>query len=141
MNEWWRWHNYEETAQVFRHSKIVINISRDDYPNDANMRVFEAMAAGALLITRLPTELTEMGFREDEHFVGYRDEADLERIIRTYLARHEDRLEIARKGSELVRQGHTYEHRALKIFETIDQNGARFFAPARTRPIDEVRLA
>jgi spore maturation protein CgeB len=141
MNEWWRWHSYEETAQVFRHSKVVLNISRDDYPKDANMRVFEAMAAEALLITRLPTELSELGFREGEHFVGYRDEADLEKIIRAYLARHKDRLEIARRGSELVRRGHTYEHRAQKIFETIEQNGARFFAPARTWPISEVRLA
>ena len=141
MNEWWRWHGYEETAQVFQHSKVVVNISRDDYPEDANMRVFEAMAAGALLITRIPTELSKLGFREDEHFVGYRDEAGLERVIRAYLARREDRLQIARRGNEFVRHGHTYERRAQKILETIAENGARFLAPARAWPTDEVRLA
>jgi len=141
MNEWRRWHTYEEAARVFQRSKVVVNIARDDYPSDANMRVFEAMAAGALLITRVPTELSELGFREGEHFVGYRDEADLEGTVRDCLARREDRLEIARRGQELIRQEHTYERRAQKIFETVEQGNGRFFAPARDWPAEEVVLA
>ena len=52
MNDWNRSYSIEETAEIYRHSKIIVNISRDDYPQDANMRVYEAMAAGALLMTR-----------------------------------------------------------------------------------------
>ncbi len=141
MNEWWRWHSYEETAHVFQHSKVVVNVSRDDYPNDANMRVFEAMAAGALLITRIPTELSELGFREGEHFVGYRKEADLEGLVSEHLARREDRLKLAERGREFVQRAHTYEHRAQGILETVGQNGTQFFAPARNWPAEEVFLA
>jgi spore maturation protein CgeB len=52
MNEWWRLYTYEEMVKVYQRSKIVVNVGRDDYPQDANLRVFEAMAAGALLITQ-----------------------------------------------------------------------------------------
>jgi len=141
MNDWQRWHSYEETVKVFQHSKVVVNVSRDDYPCDANMRVFEAMAARALLVTKIPTELTDLGFREGEHFVGYRDEAELEGIVSDYLARHKERLAIAGRGCELVRQAHTYEHRALSILNTVEQHRGQLFAPARNWPIEKVLLA
>jgi hypothetical protein len=85
MNEWWRFHTYEEMANVYQRSKIVVNIARDDYPKDANFRVFEAMAAGALLITKLPSELTLIGFEPNVHFVGYRDEKELLDLVKYYL--------------------------------------------------------
>jgi hypothetical protein len=141
MNEWQMWRSYEETANIFQHSKIVVNVSRDDYPCDANMRVFEAMAAGALLITRIPTELIDLGFCEGEHFVGYRDEADLEDIVSDFLARRADRLAIAANGCQLVRQKHMYEHRALSILETVERSRERSFAPARSWPVEKVLLA
>ncbi|MEM4218097.1 MAG: glycosyltransferase [Candidatus Methanomethylicaceae archaeon] len=55
----------------------MVNISRDDFPHDANMRCFEVMAAGALLVTSLPTELADLGFEEGRHFVGFEHEQDL----------------------------------------------------------------
>ena len=141
MNEWRAWHSYEQTSEVFRRSRIVVNVSRDDYPEDANMRVFEAMAAGAMLITRVPTELSELGFLEGEHFVGYRHEDELEEIVCDYLDRHEERLRIARQGNQVVRQEHTYANRAQTILETIEQSGARFYAPSRSWPEERVFLA
>ncbi len=35
------------------------------------MRVFEAMAAGDSADHSLPTELSELGFVDGEHFIGY----------------------------------------------------------------------
>ena len=141
MNDWRRWHSYDETSDVFRHSKIVVNVSRDDHPSDANMRVFEAMGAGALLITRLPTELTEMGFREGEHFVGYRDEDEVEVLVNGYLGRREERLRIAQRGMELVRGEHTYAHRAQRILDVIERDGPQLISPARHWSAAQVSLA
>jgi len=140
MNEWWRWHDPKEMAQVYRRSKIVVNISRDDYPQDANMRVFEAMAGGALLITGLPTELTELGFQEGKHFVGYHDEREIEDLVRYYLEHPQERLCIAEAARDLVLKEHTYDRRAETIIETVQQHNGEFFAPARQWDNEKVGL-
>jgi hypothetical protein len=74
MNEWDRQYSLQQVADVYRRSRVVVNIARDDYPQDANLRVFEVLASGALLITSLPSELSELGFQEGVHFIGYRNE-------------------------------------------------------------------
>src|SRR5882762_9229249 len=53
MNDWSRRYEQEAMARIYRQSKIVVNIARDDFPQDANVRTFEAMATGALLLTSL----------------------------------------------------------------------------------------
>jgi len=82
MNDWSRRYEPEEMARIYRQSKIIVNIARDDFPQDANLRTFEAMATGALLLTSLPTELTEIGFEDGVHFVGFRKEAEIAPLVR-----------------------------------------------------------
>ncbi len=57
LNEWEKLHSFEEMTDVYWHSKVVVNVARDDFPEYANMRAFEAMAAGCLflLISRVPS--------------------------------------------------------------------------------------
>ena len=95
MNDWQRRYSYEEMVEVYKRSKIVVNISRDDYPQDLNLRCLEAMAAGALLITKLPTELSRVGFQEGEHFIGYTNEQELLDLVRYYLNHDLERRRIA----------------------------------------------
>ncbi|MFA0749852.1 MAG: hypothetical protein SLRJCFUN_000255 [Candidatus Fervidibacter sp.] len=140
MNEWWRPHSYEEMAEVYRRSKIVVNVGGDDYPEDANLRVFEAMAAGALLITQLPSELFLLGFEEREHFVGYRKEQELPDIIRYYLDHESERRRIAEAGREKVLREHTYDERVSQLVEILQRDEGNLFAPARSWPEDKVRL-
>ncbi len=59
MNDWVRAHSYEELAAVYRKTKVIVNIGRDDYPVDVSLRFAEAMAAGALFVTLQPSELAE----------------------------------------------------------------------------------
>ena len=59
-------------AKIYKQSKVVVNLSRDDYLQDANLRCFEVMASGALLITPKPTELSEIGFIEGTHYVTFK---------------------------------------------------------------------
>lgn len=139
-NEWARSYSIEDTAEIYRHSKIIVNISRDDYPQDANMRVYETMAAGALLITRMPTDLSALGFVEGEHFIGYRDEAEIIPAVRKWLADNVGRARITAAAHELVMARHTYDSRVKSLLEFIAANGSRLSAPARGWPESKVRL-
>jgi hypothetical protein len=140
LNDWQRYYAFEEMADVYLASKIVVNVLRDDYPEDANMRAFEAMAAGCLLISRMPTELTAAGFQEGVHFVPYRDESEIPDLVAKYLTDDGARQRIADAGREKVFGEHTYDCRAEQLLQIIERSNGKFFAPARQWPQDRVRL-
>jgi glycosyltransferase involved in cell wall biosynthesis len=131
MNDFTRFHFPDELAEVYCRSKIIVNVARDDYPQDANMRVFEAMASGALLITRLPSELTSIGFEEGVHFVGYNRLDEIVALTRQYLDDEGTRTRIAQASREKVLREHTYDKRVEMLLRTIEADAGRLFAPAR----------
>jgi Glycosyl transferases group 1 len=141
MNELSRRYLSAELALVYHQSEIVVNVGRDDCPQDANVRTFEAMAAGALLITSLPSELSAIGFEDGVHFVGYRREAELENLVRKYLADERARQGIAKAGRELVLCEHTYDRRIDVLLDLIGGLDKKRFAPARAWSEARVRLA
>jgi glycosyltransferase involved in cell wall biosynthesis len=132
MNDASRFYAPKEMADVYRRSKIVVNISRDDYPADANMRCFEAMAAGALLITGMPSELTLLGFEEGIHFAGYGDAGEIADLVARWLERDSERTTIAARAREVVLREHTYDARVAVILDTIT-SGAKARASAWPR--------
>jgi hypothetical protein len=123
-----RYYTAEEMAEVYRSSKIVVNVSRDDHPRDANMRCFEAMASGALLLTRIPAELSELGFEENVHFAGYRGCDDVVNVVADWLKRDDERRAVAERARRLVLREHTYDARVATILERMR---GRCIAPAR----------
>ncbi len=131
MNKWDHLHSYEELAKVFCASKLVVNVARDDYPLDASLHFAEAMAAGALFITLLPSEMPQLGFQEGIHYVGVRLEAEIPEIVRYYLDHDDERNRIAQAGGEKVLREHTYDNRAAFYVEQLEQDAGRLFAPAR----------
>lgn len=140
MNEWQRQYSQEEMVEIYKSSKIVVNVSRDNYPQDANLRVFEAMAAGALLVTGIPTELTQLGFQEGRHFVGCCNERKIIDLVSYYLVNDKECKQIAQAGREKVLQEHTYDKRVETIFYNLEKDKWQFFAPARRWPEARVRL-
>ena len=107
----------EEMALLFSRGRLVFNRSLN---GDLNMRVFEAMACGSLLITdRLPNEagLGEL-FEDRRHLVLY-DEEDLEELVVYYLKNEDEREEIAECGLKEVLAHHTYGHRADQLLAQI----------------------
>ena len=141
MNDWRSRHEPEQMAQIYRQSKIVVNIARDDFPQDANMRAFEAMAAGALLLTSLPTELAQIGFEDGVHFVGFREEAEIAPLVRKYLLEESARRRIAEVARDKVLREHSYDRRLETILELVKQDGRKFLAPARSWSEERVHLA
>jgi hypothetical protein len=118
----------------------VVNIGRDDFPQDANLRVFEALASGALLVTSIPTELTQLGFAEGEHFVGYRQEGEIAAIVEKYLCDHSARARIAGAAREKVLREHTYDTRVSMLLSRLEAAGGAKLAPARNWPEARSRL-
>ena len=139
-NDWSRKYSVEEVARVYRRSRIVVNIGRDDFPQDANLRVFEALASGALLLTSLPSELTQLGFQEGIHFVGYYDQAALAGLIRKYLDDESVRNRIAEAGRTLVLAEHTYDRRVDHLLAQLSDPKLQRLAPARSWPESRSRL-
>jgi Glycosyl transferases group 1 len=130
-----------EVAEVYRRSRIVVNIGRDDFPQDANLRVFEVLASGALLITSIPNELMAMGFQEGVHFIGYREEDEILPLVKTYLECDGERIRISHAGRTKVLNEHTYDNRVESLLERLNKSTPEMLAPAREWPEYRARLA
>ena len=135
-----RHYSTQEMADVYGRSKISVNVSRSEFPQEANMRCYEVMAAGALLMTGIPTELTEWGFREGEHFVGWRTAEEIPELVEQFLRRKEERLTIARAGQERTLKDFTYQRCAETLVETLERDNRQLFAPAREWSAEDVHL-
>jgi glycosyltransferase involved in cell wall biosynthesis/2-polyprenyl-3-methyl-5-hydroxy-6-metoxy-1,4-benzoquinol methylase/Flp pilus assembly protein TadD len=105
----------DEMAGAYAQSKIVFNACVN---RDVNMRVFEAMASGALLITDEADGLEDL-FEDGVHLVIYRDDKDALDVIDYYLRHDEDRERIALAGMSSVLERHTYDHRLQEIVDTV----------------------
>ena len=119
---------FEEMANTYSAARIVFNRS---IKNDVNMRVFEAMASGSLLLTN---DLTANGqaelFRDGVHLATYRDQEDLLDKLSFYLERESLREKIAAAGRAEVLEKHTYGHRMERLLREIEAALSRTVAVA-----------
>jgi Glycosyl transferases group 1 len=99
-----------EMGKIYASARIVFNSS---IRNDVNMRYFEAMGAGAVLLTdRVVENGVEELFEEGVHFVEYHGSADLLRVARSLIADPARCASIGSAAQRLVLERHTYQHRA-----------------------------
>lgn len=108
----------KDISKIYSQAKIVVNYNVN---NDINMRVFEALCSGSLLLTN---EIKNNGFNElfkdKEHLVVYDGSyKNLKEKIEYYLENEEERERIAKNGSELVLKNHTYKHRTDFVLKKI----------------------
>ena len=110
---------FDEMAETYSASRVVFNRS---VLGDVNMRVFEALACGSLLVTN---ELSDNGqaelFRNGEHLVTYRDLDELVEKITYYLEHEDERERIAAAGRKEVLAAHTYRHRMETILSEVER--------------------
>jgi hypothetical protein len=102
--------------RTYNQSRIAVNIP---VPGGFSMRAFEAMAAGALFLTRHTDGGQDDLFVDGVHLVIYDTFDDLIDKIDYYLTHDAERAAIARAGREEVLRHHTYGHRAAQILETM----------------------
>jgi 2-polyprenyl-3-methyl-5-hydroxy-6-metoxy-1,4-benzoquinol methylase len=117
---------FEDMARTYSKARIVFNRS---VGNDVNMRVFEALASGSLLLTN---DLRGNGqaelFREGVHLATYREAEEVVDKTKFYLAREELRERIAAAGRAAVLAAHTYRHRMKALIGAVEKiNGCRSY--------------
>lgn len=104
-------------AEVYSQSKIIFNTST---VNEINMRVFEAMASGSMLLTdKAPGSGLEELFTDRIHLVYYSTESDLISLADYYLKHDDERECIAKTGMTEVLEKHTYDCRIISMIDKI----------------------
>lgn len=108
---------HTEMARIYSASTIGFNCS---VRNDINMRMFEIMSCGTLLVTNA---LSDPGFlrlfQPGVHLVTYRTERELFDRMDYYLTHPEERQWIADNGRRLVHALHTYRHRVEALLDIV----------------------
>jgi len=107
----------KEMGRIYAQAKMVFNKS---VRNDVNMRYFEAMGAGAVLLTdHAHDNGVEELFTVGQHFLEYQDEDSLLALIRELCANPERCHRIGEMARRHVLENHTYAHRASSLLERI----------------------
>jgi O-antigen biosynthesis protein len=114
---------FDDMARTYSESRAVFNRS---IRNDVNMRVFEALACGSLLITN---DLTDNGqaelFQDGVHLSTYRGPEELLDKLAYYLERETVREKIAGAGRAEALSRHTYSDRMGRLLKEAEAALAR----------------
>jgi GT2 family glycosyltransferase/tetratricopeptide (TPR) repeat protein/2-polyprenyl-3-methyl-5-hydroxy-6-metoxy-1,4-benzoquinol methylase len=113
---------FDEMARTYSAAHTVFNRS---IKSDVNMRVFEAVACGSLLLTN---DLSENGqaalFEDGVHLATYREAEDLLDKLQFYLERDSVREKIAAAGRAEALAKHTYTHRMQRLLAEVESSRA-----------------
>lgn len=115
-NDYMKPYPKEEIAEVYSKSRIVFNCA---VGNEVNMRVFEAMASGSLLVTERVANGQSDLFENGVHLVEYSGDSEMIEKIRYYLEHDDERERIARAGQKAVLRDHTYQARCNEILRVV----------------------
>lgn len=109
----------EEGATQYRKAHAGLNIpSFYGTPEcyDINMRVFEILSCGVVLITNYLPELIDLGIEDGKNCICYNKIQDIETIIKE-VKNNFTWQNVGRAGRQLILEQHTYDHRAKRIIE------------------------
>ena len=107
----------QELHALFARAKIILNITRSDFfgaGTGINLRVFEATAAGAFLLTDYCDELDEL-FVVGEEIETFRSAAELAEKVDYYLQHEDQRRAIAQRGQQRFLAEHTWAARTVRL--------------------------
>ena len=107
---------WDDMARLFSASRLVFN---NAVRNDLNMRVFEVLSTGTLLLSDLARQSGQDDlFADGEDYACYQD-GSLTDTARFYLENEALRERIAARGQRLVHNAHTYRHRVEDLLEVV----------------------
>ncbi len=99
---------WEDRAMLFSESKMIFNSAAE---NDLNMRNFEVMSAGTMVLTDMAKNSgQETLFVDGEDYAVYSD-SNIVDVALFYLGNEDLREKIAARGRRLVHNAHTIGHR------------------------------
>ncbi len=141
INDYRRFYSPSETSKMYSSAKIIFNCSAR---GDLNMRVFEALSCGRLLLTDSIANGLEELFQNRRHLVVFHDEKELLKLVDYYLSKDDEREGIALCGSNLVTSQHTYDHRMKKVMNILKNTQKEkdcLVAPWRNAPLATVSIS
>lgn len=113
----------DELARGYSRSKVGFNISSfygTPVAYDVNMRVFEVMSCGRVLVTNKVSQLSQLGITSEHHCLAYDNLDQALDMIAYALSRPvEWRAEMSRRAREFVTEYHTYVHRVLEVLNLV----------------------
>jgi hypothetical protein len=100
-------------------ARIVINENPDAGRGLLNMRFFETLAVGSLLINNMGDGAELTGMMPGIHYLEYKDVDDLINKCRYYLSEHSERIKMSMVGQNACKLDHTYKSRAQEILDVL----------------------
>lgn len=109
-----------EMGRVYAQARMVFNKSVN---NDVNMRYFEAMGAGAVLLTdHAEKNGVEELFTEGDHYLEYQDEDSLIALIKELSLNSARCQRIGETARQHILANHTYAHRVSDLLGKANQS-------------------
>lgn len=105
----------KQMPEVFKRSKINLNITLRSILSGIPLRVLDIMGAGGFVLSNYQAEIEEH-FKMEEEIVVYGSLEECIEKIAYYLAQDDKRERIAENGCRRVRQEFSYENQLQKIF-------------------------
>jgi|GEM_PF-3308889 len=111
----------DEVCKIFQATKINVNFAT--FTNN-HPRVFDVIASGGFLLTRLTPEDEGPGGIGDLFQIGkeievFRNKKEMREKIAYYLAHDKERESIAHRGYERLMKEHTMEHRMNQLLDIV----------------------
>lgn len=110
---------YKQMPEVFKSSKMNLNISLKIIQSGIPLRVFDVLGCGGFLLTNFQAEMPEY-FTLGEDFVVYESIEDLYAKVDFYLRNDTERERVARHGFETVQKYYTFRQQMEKILKEVD---------------------
>lgn len=107
---------FKEMAEKYAEAKIVFNCSLNQ---DINMRVFEGMASGSVLLTDRIPEMAEIGLVDGIHYVGYSNIEEMLALAKVIA--NGSFKDVPTQGQKLALGAHTYKHRCEAMLKKITE--------------------
>jgi len=114
--------HFSKMASVYSASKTGFNQAIN---RDLNMRAFEVLCSGALLVTSdvEDNEYEQIGLLHGKHLIVFSDPRDLFKQLDYYLSHESERKTIADAGRAQTLARHTYRHRMEAMLDTLKRKG------------------
>lgn len=110
-----------EMPKVFHASRINLNITMRPIETGLSLRIWDVLGCAGFLITNYQAEIPEY-FEIGKELETYETPEELEEKIRYYLSHDEERVEIAIRGYEKVKNCHTYEKRLAQMIHLLTEH-------------------
>lgn len=129
----------QEMGATFSKSKMVFNNAVGK--TDLNMRFFEAMSCGALLLSDMSRDSGQNILFEPHQDYALFNEQNIVEVAQYYLSNDWARQSVAKRGQELVLAAHTYQHRTDHLLDVVGGKLSRTFNPYEWRDLANAKVA